>query len=191
PHRSRDTASFELLQEQLLALALVAHPAVEVDERPDLIVVDGGGGDDIAAVGVADEHDRTAQSAQELGEIGGVASEIAKRGGQPHDGVPAATQGADLGIEARRVGPGTVNQDDRRGLSSHLRRLPFWLMVADTTVVRRTGPSTPSHLRSFENRRSAPSRVSDTVHTTVPTSPLSQGPAEARGFPTVATPGGH
>jgi hypothetical protein len=32
---------------------------------------------------VADEHDRTSQAAQELGEVGRVASEIAKRVGEP------------------------------------------------------------------------------------------------------------
>jgi hypothetical protein len=94
PDRRPHKAAFELLEEKLLALAYVAHPAVELDERLDLSVVDGGGGDDIAAVRVAGEHDRTAQSAQELGEIGGVPSEIAKRVAEPDDGVPAATQGA-------------------------------------------------------------------------------------------------
>ena len=64
PDRRPHKAAFELLEEQLLALAHVAHPAVEIDERSDLIIVDGGGGDDIAAVRVADEHDRTAKSAQ-------------------------------------------------------------------------------------------------------------------------------
>jgi hypothetical protein len=65
---------------------------IEVDERPDLIVVDGGGGDDVAAVRVADEHDRTAKCAQELGVIGGVA-EIAKRVGawRPRKGLDRAS----------------------------------------------------------------------------------------------------
>jgi hypothetical protein len=71
-----------------LALAYVAHPTVEIDERPNLIVTDCGGGDDIAAVGVAHEHDRTAQGAQELGEVSGVSSEIAKRVAEPDRGVP-------------------------------------------------------------------------------------------------------
>jgi hypothetical protein len=76
-------AAFEPLQELLLALALVAHPAVEVDERLHLVVAGRGGGDDIAAVGVADEHDRTGQGSQELGEVGRVASEIAQRVANP------------------------------------------------------------------------------------------------------------
>jgi hypothetical protein len=67
PDRRPHKAAFELLEEQLLALAHVAHPAVEIDERLDLIIVDGGGGDDIAALRVADEHDRPAKSPQELG----------------------------------------------------------------------------------------------------------------------------
>ena len=42
----------------LLALALVAHPPVEIDECLDLIVADRGHRDDVATVGVADKHDR-------------------------------------------------------------------------------------------------------------------------------------
>jgi hypothetical protein len=125
PDRRPHKAAFELLEELLLALAHVAHPTVEIDERPDLIIADGGGGDDIAAVGVADEHDRTAKGAQELGQVGRITGEIAKRVAEPDRGVPAAPQGADLRIEARRVSPSTVNEDDRRSLSSHSHHRPF------------------------------------------------------------------
>ena len=120
-----DQAAFELLEELLLALAHVAHPAVEVDQRPDLLVADGGDGDHVAAVGVPDEHDRTAQGSQELGQVGGVAGEVAERVAEPDDGIPAVSQRTDLRVEARRVGPGAVDQDDRRGLSSHSRHHSF------------------------------------------------------------------
>jgi hypothetical protein len=102
------------LQELLLALALVAHPAVEYDECLDLVVAYRGHRDDVAAVGVADEHDRTGQAPQELGEVGRVASEIAKRVGEPDGPESPALQGADLGVEAGRVGPGAVDENDRR-----------------------------------------------------------------------------
>jgi hypothetical protein len=36
-----------------------------------------------------------------------------------------ALQSADLGVEARRIGPCTVDKDDRRGLSSHRRHRSF------------------------------------------------------------------
>jgi hypothetical protein len=63
---------------------------------------------------VADEHDRTAQALEELGQVGRVASEIAKRVGEADGAESSALQGADLNVEARCVGPGTVDQDDRR-----------------------------------------------------------------------------
>jgi hypothetical protein len=49
---------------------------------------------------VTDEHDRTGQAAQELGEVGRVTSEIAKRVGEPDGPESPALQGADLGVEA-------------------------------------------------------------------------------------------
>ena len=52
PHKT----AFEPLEELLLALSDVAHPAVEVDERLNLLVANRGGGDHIAAIRVADEH---------------------------------------------------------------------------------------------------------------------------------------
>ena len=57
---------------------------------------------------MADEHGRTGKGPQELGQVGGVASEIAKRVAEPDGGVPAVLQGTDFGVEAGRVGPGTV-----------------------------------------------------------------------------------
>src|SRR6185437_7561601 len=119
PDRGPHEAAFEPFKELLLALALVAHPAVEVDKRLDLVVACRGHRDDVAAVGVADEHDRTGQGPQEFGEVSRVASEIAKRVGEPDGGKPAVAQGADLGVEAGRVGPGTVYKDDRRDLTDH------------------------------------------------------------------------
>jgi hypothetical protein len=120
-----------------LALALVAHPAVEVDEGLHLVVAGGGVRDDIAAVGVADEHDRTGQGPQEFGEVGPVASEIAKRVGES-DGTESSTlQGADLGVEAGGVGPCTVDEDDRRSLSSHRRRRSFVNGLSDVATVPR------------------------------------------------------
>ena len=101
----------------------VAHPAVDVDERLHLLVADRRDGDHVAAVGVADEHDRPAQGPQELGQVRGIAREIAKWVAEPDYGVPAVAQGADLGVEAGCVGPRTVDQDDRRRLSSHTRLL--------------------------------------------------------------------
>src|SRR6185437_16524322 len=112
-------SAFKPLEQLLLALADVAHPAVEVDERLDLLVANRGGGDHIASVGVADEHDRPAEGSQVLGQVGGVAREIAQRVTESDGGVPTALQGADLGIEPRRVSPCTVNEDNRRSLGSH------------------------------------------------------------------------
>jgi hypothetical protein len=73
---------------------------------------------------VADEHDRTAQAAQELGQVGRVASEVAERVGEPDGPESSGLQGPDLGVEAGGVGPGTMDQHDRRGLSSHRRHTP-------------------------------------------------------------------
>jgi hypothetical protein len=63
---------------------------------------------------VADEHDRTGQGSQEFGEVRRVASKIAKRVGEPDGGKPAVAQSANLGVEAGRVGPCTMDEDDRR-----------------------------------------------------------------------------
>src|SRR3954454_20636419 len=106
-------AAFEPLKELLLALALVAHPAVEVDERLDLVVAYRGHRDDVAAIGMADEHDRTGQGPQEFGKVGRVGSEIAKRVGEPDGGKSAVPQGANLGVETGRVGPCSVDENDR------------------------------------------------------------------------------
>src|SRR3954453_5407260 len=70
-------------------------------------------------IGGAGEAKRTGQGSQEFSQIRRVASEIAKRIGEPDGREPAATQGANLGVEAGRVGPRTVHEDDRRGLTGH------------------------------------------------------------------------
>jgi hypothetical protein len=62
---------------------------------------------------VADEDDRTGQGPQEFGEVGRVASEIAKRVGESDGAESSALQGADLSVEAGGVGPGAVEEDDR------------------------------------------------------------------------------
>jgi hypothetical protein len=87
-----------------LALALVAHPAIEVDQRLHLVVADGGHGDDVAAVGVADEHDRTGHTLEELGQVGGVAGEIAERVGEADGAEASALEGAEFGVVAGGVG---------------------------------------------------------------------------------------
>jgi hypothetical protein len=60
---------------------------------------------------MADEHDRTGQGPKEFREVGRVASEIAERVGEAYGGEPAVAQGANLGVEAARVGPCTVYED--------------------------------------------------------------------------------
>src|SRR6185369_16031211 len=102
------------LKELLLALALVAHPSVEIDECLDLVVADRGGRDHVPTVGVADKHDRAGQRPQELGEVRRVASEVAKRIGEPDDAESFALESANLGIEARGIGPCPVDENDRR-----------------------------------------------------------------------------
>jgi len=67
--------------------------------------------------------------------------------------VPAASQGADLGIEARRVGPGTVNEDDRWNLSSHARHRPL-VDGCRFDCSQAYWAVNPSYLRFFETRRS-------------------------------------
>ena len=135
PDRRPHQAAFEPLQELLLALALVAQPAVEVDQRLHLVVADRGHRDDVAAVGVADEHDRTGQGPQEFGQVGRVASEIAKRVGEPDGAESSGLQGAELGVEAGGVGPGTVDQHDRRAISSHRRHRSFVDGLPDAATV--------------------------------------------------------
>jgi hypothetical protein len=49
---------------------------------------------------VADQHDRTGQGPQELGEIGRIASEITKRIAEPDRAETSALPGADLSVEA-------------------------------------------------------------------------------------------
>jgi hypothetical protein len=63
---------------------------------------------------VADEHDRAGQRPQELSEVGRVAGEVAKRVAEPDGAESLALESADLGIEARRIGPRTVDKNDRR-----------------------------------------------------------------------------
>jgi hypothetical protein len=63
---------------------------------------------------VADEHDRAGQRPQELGEVGRVGGEVAKRVGEPDGAESFALESADLGVEARRIGPCAVDKDDRR-----------------------------------------------------------------------------
>jgi hypothetical protein len=86
---------------------------------------------------VADEHDRARQRAQELGEVGRVAGKVAKRVGEPDGAESFALESADFGVEARRIGPCTVDKDDRRfafvGLGGHVsssRRLCPWTAVS-------------------------------------------------------------
>ena len=74
---------------------------------------------------MTDEHDRTAEGPQELSQVGGVTSEVAERVAEADGAIPAVPQGTDLGVEAGRVGPRTVDQDDRRELSSHARHRSF------------------------------------------------------------------
>jgi hypothetical protein len=147
PDRGADQAAFEPLQELLLALALVAQPAVEVDQRLDLVVADGGHGDDVAAVGVAHEHDRTGHARQELGQVGGIAGEVAEGVGEADGPESSALEGAELGVEARGVGPGAVDEDDRRGLGGHCRHGSFVVGLPDVaTVPRPAGAAKASEL---------------------------------------------
>ena len=124
----------------MLALALVAHPSVEIDECLDLIVADRGGRDDVAAVGVADKHDRTGERPQQLGEVARVASEVAKRVGEPDNAESFAHESADLGVEARRISPCAVDKDNRRfvfvRLGSHVSssRAPCVVWTAASSV---------------------------------------------------------
>jgi hypothetical protein len=50
--------------------------------------------------------------------------EVAKRVGEPDGAESFALESADLGVEARRIGPCTVDKDDRRrvfvGLGGHV-----------------------------------------------------------------------
>jgi len=73
---------------------------------------------------MADEHDRAGQRPQELGEIGRVAGEVAKRVGEPDGAESFALERANLGVEARCIGPCPVDKDDRRsvwvGLGGHV-----------------------------------------------------------------------
>src|SRR4051812_2310240 len=66
PDRRPHQTALKSLEELLDALALIGHPAVEVHQRLDLPVAGRRGRDDRATVGVADEHDETGQSPQEL-----------------------------------------------------------------------------------------------------------------------------
>jgi hypothetical protein len=85
---------------------------------------------------MTDEHDRTGQAPQEFGEVGRVASEIAKRVGEPDGGKPAVAQGANLGVEAGRVGPGTVDQDNRRVSPAIVITGSSWDGSTDSATVR-------------------------------------------------------
>jgi len=68
---------------------------------------------------VADEDYRCGQGPQELGQVGGVTSEIAKRVSESDGAESFTLKRADLRVEARRVGPGAVYEDNRWGLSRH------------------------------------------------------------------------
>src|SRR4051794_13133782 len=65
PDRGTHEAALEPLKELLLALALVAHPPVEIDQCLDLVVADRGRRDDVPTVGVTDKHDRAGKRPQE------------------------------------------------------------------------------------------------------------------------------
>jgi hypothetical protein len=93
--------------------------------------------DDIAAIGVANEHDRTGQAPQELGQVDRVASKITKRVGEADGAEPSALQGAELGVEAGGVGPGAVDEDDRWGRSGHRRHRSFVDGLPDAATVPR------------------------------------------------------
>ena len=128
PDRRPHEAALEPLEELRDALALVGHPPVEVHERLDLVVAGRGGRDDRAAVGVADEHERTGQGPQVVGQVRRVLSESAKRVGEPDRAEASLLEGADLRREAGGVGPGAVDKDDRRpgvaGLRGHVNSSP-------------------------------------------------------------------
>ena len=103
--RGSHEAAFEPLQELLLTLALVTHPAVEKDERLHLFIAARGLRYDVATVGVADEHDRSGHRSAELGQVGGMTSGSRERVSES-DGTESLTlQGADLRVEARRRRP--------------------------------------------------------------------------------------
>jgi hypothetical protein len=83
---------------------------------------------------VANEHDRSGQGPQELGQVGGVTIKIAERVSES-DGTESLTlQGADLRVEARRVGPGAVDEDDRWVSAGIVVAAPL-LTVRDATLL--------------------------------------------------------
>jgi hypothetical protein len=128
PDRRSHEAALEPLEELLDGLALVGHPAVEVHERLHLGVAGRGDRDDRAAVGVADEHERTVLGPQVVGQVPRIVSESAKRVGEPDGAEAALLEGADLRREAGGICPGAVDKDDRRlgaaGLGGHVNSSP-------------------------------------------------------------------
>ena len=66
-----------------------------------------------AAVGVADEHDRAVDGANQVADGGGVGGEAAQRVGGRDDAVTGVEQRVDDAVPARRLGERAVDEHDR------------------------------------------------------------------------------
>ena len=86
----------------------------DVDERLDVRVAGRGVGDHDAAVGVADEHDRAADLAQDALDVGRVGGDAAQRVGRADDLVALVLEALLDAVPAGGVGEGAVDEDDGR-----------------------------------------------------------------------------
>jgi len=84
----------------------------DVDQGLDVGHAAGGVGDHGSAVGVSDEHDRSADRFEAGSDVVGVAGESTEWVGDRDDGVAEPGEGGDLGVPSVRVCPGAVDEHD-------------------------------------------------------------------------------
>ena len=93
-------------------VALIGGVGGDVDERLDVRVAGRGVGDHDAAVGVADEHDRALDRAEEGLQVGGVGGHAAQRVGGRDDLVALVLELFLDAVPAGGVGEGAVDEHD-------------------------------------------------------------------------------
>jgi hypothetical protein len=103
-------AVFDIAQ----VLAFIGGEGRYVDQADDVRGAGRGIGDDRAAVGVPAQQHRTADLAEQAGDVGGIGGHAAERIGRSDDGVTLLLQPLDHAVPAGGVREGAVHQHDGR-----------------------------------------------------------------------------
>jgi hypothetical protein len=94
-------------------LADVEAERRQIDQPGDVVQLGGGLGDDRAAVGMPDKPHRPVDRTDVRRDSGRIEGETAQRVRRGDHRVPRGLQLTDHSTEARRIGEGAMNQNDR------------------------------------------------------------------------------